>query len=132
MPDSLVRDTAPIVGKLFKPFELLVFALSSLAICGTIGATAVWMDIDAAKTEFRREVDTLRNDIARRFSSTEAVLTSLVGLQQASDAFNKHQFGALSRAPLTAYPFIRTISEIGAIPRDQRAAFEDAWRMKVS
>jgi len=126
LPDSLGRRTNPIVGKLFKPFELLAFALSSFAICGTIGATAVWLDIDAAKLEFSREVDTLRNDITRRFSSTEAVLTSLVGLQQASDVFNKHQFGALSRELLNAYPFIRAIAEIGVIPRDQRAAFESA------
>ena len=126
MPDLLGRHTAPTDGRLFKPLELLIYALSSLFICGAIGVTAAWMDIDAAKTEFSREVDTRQNDLARRFGSTEAVLTSLVGLQQASDVFNKHQFGALSRELLTAYPFIRAISEIGVIPRDQRAEFEDA------
>ena len=86
------------------------------------------MDIDSAEKEFSREVATLQNDLAQRFSSAEAVLTSLVGLQQASDDFNKHQFGALSRELLTAYPFIRAISEIGVIPRDQRPEFEEAMQ----
>lgn len=128
MPDSLGRHPVLTVTRLFKPWEPLVFGLSSLLLCGAIGVTAAWMDIDSAEKEFSREVATLQNDLAQRFSSAEAVLTSLVGLQQASDDFNKHQFGALSRELLTAYPFISAISEIGVIPRDQRPEFEEAMQ----
>jgi PAS domain S-box-containing protein len=126
LPDSRTRHSAAAARRVFKPWELLIFGLSSLLICGSIGVTASWLDIDAAKKEFNREVHTLQNDLSQRFSSAESVLTSLVGLQQASDVFNKHQFGALSRELLIAYPFIRAISEIGVLPRDQRAAFEEA------
>jgi len=56
------------------------------------------------------------------------VLTTLVGLQQASDDFNKHEFQALVRELLAAYPYIRTISEIGVMPRAQRGDFEQSMR----
>lgn len=94
-------------------------------VFGAIGGTAAWMDIADAREEFGLEVDGIKNDLSQRFGSAEAVLTSLVGLQQASDDFNKHQFGALSRELLTAYPYIRAIAEIGVVPREQRRVFEE-------
>lgn len=128
MPDSLGNHPEPPVSKLFRPWELLLFGLISLFVCGGISVTAGWMDLADAKEEFGREVDGIQNDLAQRFGSAEAVLTSLVGLQQASDDFNKHQFGALSRELLTAYPYIPAIAEIGVIPRDQRRLFEESMQ----
>lgn len=128
MPDSLGKQTDKPLDSLFRPWELLLFGLISLFVCGAIGGTAAWMDLDDAEKEFGREVDGIQNDLSQRFGSAEAVLTSLVGLQQASDDFNKHQFGALSRELLTAYPYIRAISEIGVIPRDQRSVFEESMQ----
>jgi len=128
LPDSLGNHTDTPIGNLFRPWELLLFGLISLFVCGAIGGTAAWMDLADAKKEFGREVDGIQNDLSRRFSSAEAVLTSLVGLQQASDDFNKHQFGALSRELLTAYPYIRAIAEIGVIPREQRREFEESMQ----
>tara|TARA_R110002110_G_scaffold9526_14_gene46803 strand:+ start:9091 stop:11397 length:2307 start_codon:yes stop_codon:yes gene_type:complete len=128
LPDSLGNQTDTSIAKLFKPWELLLFGLVSLFVCGAIGGTAAWMDISDAKKEFVGEVDGIQNDLSQRFGSAEAVLTSLVGLQQASDDFNKHQFAALSRELLTAYPYIRAIAEIGVIPREQRSAFEESMQ----
>ncbi|CAN0443999.1 unnamed protein product, partial [Discosporangium mesarthrocarpum] len=113
---------------LFRPWELLLFGLLSLFVFGAIGGTAAWIDIADAREEFGGEVDGIQNDLSQRFGSAEAVLTSLVGLQQASDDFNKHQFGALSRELLTAYPYIRAITEIGVIPREQRQLFEQSMQ----
>tara|TARA_R110000868_G_scaffold1253_4_gene9684 strand:- start:2377 stop:4665 length:2289 start_codon:yes stop_codon:yes gene_type:complete len=115
-------------GTLFKPWEFLLFGLVSVCACTTLGGVTAWMDIDDAKKAFNREVDTIQHELAQRFGSAEAVLTSLTGLQQASDDFNKHQFGALSRELLTAYPYIRTISEIGTVSRDERPAFEETMQ----
>jgi PAS domain S-box-containing protein len=129
LPDLSGKSIAErVFGKLFKPWELLLFGFISLSACGGLGGFAAWMDIADAEKEFGREVDAIQHDLAQRFGSAEAVLTSLAGLQQASDVFNKHQFGALSRELLTAYPFIRTISEIAAMPRDQRENFEESMR----
>lgn len=86
------------------------------------------MDITDADKAFSREFDTIQQDLAQRFGSAEAVLASLAGLQQASDDFNRYEFGALSRELLSAYPYIRTISEIGIMPRNQRPAFEETMR----
>jgi PAS domain S-box-containing protein len=129
LPDSSGRNTDQrFVGKLFKPWELLLFGLVSIFSCAALGGLAAWMDLANAEKAFNRKVDSIQHDLAQRFSSAEAVLTSLAGLQQASDDFNKHQFGALSRELLNAYPFIRTISEIGALPRNQRKSFEENMR----
>lgn len=128
MPDLRGKQTDKPIGKLFRPWELLLFGSLSLFVFGAIGGTAAWMDIADAREEFGREVDGIKNDLSQRFGSAEAVLTSLVGLQQASDDFNKHQFGALSRELLTAYPYIRAIAEIGVIPREQRRVFEEAMQ----
>jgi CHASE1-domain containing sensor protein len=129
LPDSK-RSKPPrhTLRGLLKPWELLLFGLVSISACGSLGGLAAWMDIRDADKAFGREVDAIQHDLAQRFGSAEAVLTSLAGLQQASDDFNKHQFGALSRELLSAYPYIRTISEIGAMPRDQRPAFEDTMQ----
>lgn len=116
------------VRKLFKPWELLLFGLVSVACCATLGGFAAWTGLSDAEKAFNREVDAIQHDLAQRFGSADAVLTSLTGLQQASDDFNKHQFGALSRELLSAYPYIRTIAEIGALPRDQRNSFEETMR----
>lgn len=128
MPDSLGKQTDTPLGKLFKPLELLLFGSISLFVCSAIVGTAAWIDLADAEKEFNREVDGIQSDLSQRFGSAEAVLTSLVGLQQASDDFNKHQFGALSRELLTAYPYIRAISEIGVIPREQRRIFEESMQ----
>lgn len=129
MPDSSGKNiTQRSAGKLFKPRELLLFGLVSFFSCAALGGLAAWMDLANAEKAFNREVDSIQHDLAQRFGSAEAVLTSLAGLQQASDDFNKHQFGALSRELLSAYPYIRTISEIGALPRNQRKSFEQTMR----
>ena len=129
MPDLSGKNTTERgLGKLFKPWELLLFGFISLFACSGLGGFAAWMDLADAEKEFGREVDAVQHDLAQRFGSAEAVLTSLAGLQQASDVYNKHQFGALSRELLGAYPFIRTISEIAAMPRDQRKKFEESMR----
>ena len=93
-----------------------------------MGALAVWTDLGNAETEFNEDVDGFQRDLAHRFGSSEAVLTALVGLQQASDDFNKYEFGGLSRELLGAYPHIRTIVEIAAIRNEYRADFEAAMR----
>jgi len=129
LPDLSGKNTTERgLGKLFKPWELLLFGFISLFACSGLGGFAAWMDLADAEKEFGREVDAVQHDLAQRFGSAEAVLTSLAGLQQASDVYNKHQFGALSRELLGAYPFIRTISEIAAMPRDQRKKFEESMR----
>jgi PAS domain S-box-containing protein len=128
LPDSLGKHTDTPIAKLFRPWELLLFGFISLFVCSSIVGTATWIDLADAKKEFSREVDGIQSDLSQRFGSAEAVLTSLVGLQQASDDFNKHQFGALSRELLTAYPYIRAIAEIGVIPREQRRVFEESMQ----
>lgn len=124
MPDS----PGKITRKLFRPWEYLFLGIFSLTACAALGGLAAWMDLANAEKAFNREVEGIQRELAHRFGSAEAVLTTLVGLQQASDDFNKHEFQALARELLAAYPYIRTISEIGVMPRAQRGDFEQSMR----
>ena len=98
MPDS----SGKITRKLFRPWEYLFLGIFSLAACATLGGLAAWMDLANAEMAFNREVEGIQRELAHRFGSAEAVLTTLVGLQQASDDFNKHEFQALARELLAA------------------------------
>ena len=115
-------------GRLFRPWEIFFLGLFSVSATLAMGGLAVWMDLSNAEKAFELEVDTVQRDLAHRFGSAEAVLTALVGLQQSSDDYNKYEFEGLSRELLTAYPYIRTIVEVTAIPRDYRKNFESSMR----
>lgn len=114
--------------RLFRPWELLFLGLFSFMACAVMGGLAAWMDLASAERQFNREVDAVQHNLARRFGSSEAVVTALVGLHQASDDFNKYEFEALGRELLAAYPFIRTISEIDVVPSDRRRGFEQSMQ----
>ncbi len=94
-----------------------------------MGGLAVRMDLEQAETEFSEKTDEIRRDFTQHFASAEAVLTALVGLQQASDTFSKYEFDALSRELLAAYPNIRAIAEIAAVREEERANFEESMRL---
>jgi PAS domain S-box-containing protein len=94
-----------------------------------MGGLAVRMDLEQVETEFSEKTDEIQRDFAHHFVSAEAVLTALVGLQQASDRFSKYEFDALSRELLSAYPQIRAIAEIGAVRAEERAYFEESMRL---
>lgn len=108
--------------RLFKTWEIVGLGVLIFAACVCLGAVAVWMDLGSAEREFRQRSDSIQRDIARRFGSTEAVLTSLVGLQHASDDVRYYEFAALARELLAAYPYIRTIARIQVVPAEERAA----------
>ena len=126
MPDSRGKQKR----RLFKPTELLLFGFLSISACAGMGGLSAWMELGNAEKAFNQQVDVVQRDLAHRFGSAEAVLTALVGLQQASDNFSRYEFEALSRELLTAYPYIRAISEIAAVRNEERKNFEESMRVK--
>ena len=114
--------------RLFKTWEILGLVLLTCIASASLAALAIWIDLGVAERAFRQRVEGVQRDLAHRFGSTEAVLTSLVGLHHASDDLRSYEFAALSRELLDAYPYIRTIAKVIVIPSQERAAFEQSMR----
>ncbi len=93
-----------------------------------MGGLAAWIDLLSAERAFNQQVNSIQRDIAQRFGSSDAVLTSLVGLHHASEDLKTHEFGALSGELLATYPYIRTISKILVMSSTDRASFEEEMR----
>ncbi len=115
-------------NSLFRVREVLSLTLLALFACLSMGGLAVWVDLTSAEKAFNQRVDGIQRDLAHRFGSTEAALTSLVGLHHASDDLKSYEFAALSRELLAAYPFIRTIAKTLILPAKERPAFEGDMR----
>jgi CHASE1-domain containing sensor protein len=113
---------------LFRAWEILGLVLLSCIASASLVALAIWIDLGLAERAFTQRVEGVQRDLAHRFGSTEAVLTSLVGLHHASDDLRSYEFAALSRELLDAYPYIRTIAKIIVIPSQERAGFEQDMR----
>jgi PAS domain S-box-containing protein len=113
---------------LFRVRELLSLTLLALFACLSMGGLAVWVDLTSAERAFNQRVDGIQRDLAHRFGSAEAALTSLVGLHHASDDLKSYEFAALSRELLAAYPFIRTIAKTLILPAVDRPTFERNMR----
>ena len=114
--------------RLFKAWEILGLVLLTCIASASLAALAIWIDLGLAERAFRQRVESVQRDLAHRFGSTEAVLTSLVGLHHASDDFRSYEFAALSRELLDAYPYIGIIAKILVIPSQERTGFEQSMR----
>ncbi|NQU72246.1 MAG: CHASE domain-containing protein, partial [Rhodospirillales bacterium] len=113
---------------MFRVRELLSLTLLALFACLFMGGLAVWVDLTSAEKAFNQRVDGIQRDLAHRFGSAEAALTSLVGLHHASDDLKSYEFAALSNELIAAYPFIRTIAKTLILPAKERPAFENDMR----
>lgn len=115
--------------RLFKVQEILGLVFLALVACIALAGLAVWIDLGTAERAFRQKADSVQRDLAHRFGSAEAVLTSLVGLHHASDDLRDYEFSAQVRELLAAYPHIRTIAKTAVLASEDREAFEKAMRL---
>jgi PAS domain S-box-containing protein len=89
---------------------------------------ALWIGFSEDKLAFHQRAESLERSVAHRLGSIEAVLTSLVGLNQASDDFRSYEFSGMTREILTAYPQIDAIMKATLIPENTREGFESYMR----
>ncbi len=113
---------------LFKGWEVVGLLLLVATACASLAWFAVWTDLRNAEEAFRQRAYAFEREVAHRMASAEAVLTSLVGLHHASDDMRNHEFEALSRELLRAYPHIRTIAQLSVIRKEELKAFEQDMR----
>ncbi len=114
--------------RLFKAWEVAGFVFLASIACVSMAALAISIDLGTVERAFKQRADSIQRDIAHRFGSTEAVLTSLVGLHHASDDLRNYELSAQVREILAAYPYIRTIAKVAVLPSEQRESFEAEMR----
>ncbi len=114
--------------RLFKTWEVSCLVLLVGATCAALSSLAIKTDLGDAKEIFTQQAYTFEREVAHRFASADAVLTTLVELHHASDDLAEHEFAALSRELLRAYPHIQTIAKLSLLRRDDRQSLEETMR----
>lgn len=114
--------------RLFKTWEVSCLVLLVGAICAALSSLAIKTDLGNAKEIFTQQAYNFEREVAHRFASADAVLTTLVELHHASDNVEDHEFAALSRELLKAYPHIQTISKLSMLRLDDRQSLEENMR----
>lgn len=114
--------------RLFKTWEVSALVCLVGAICAGLSSLAIKTDLDDAKGIFTQQAYTFEREVAHRFASADAVLTTLVELHHASDEVEAYEFATLSRELLEAYPHIRTIAKLTALRDGDRADLEESMR----
>ena len=66
------------------PWEYLFLGIFSLTACAALGGLAAWIDLANAEKAFNREVEGIQRELAHRFGSAEAVLTTHPDIQEAA------------------------------------------------
>lgn len=114
--------------RLFQTWEISCLVLLVGAICAALSSLAIKTDLGDAKEIFTQRAYTFEREVAHRFASADAVLTTLVELHHASDDVEEHEFAALSRELLKAYPHIQTIANLSLLGQSERQSLEDNMR----
>lgn len=115
-------------GRLFQTWEISCLVLLVGAVCGVLSSLAIKTDLGDAKEIFTQRAYTFEREVAHRFASADAVLTTLVELHHASDDVAGHEFAALSRELLKAYPHIQTIAKLSLLRQGERQSLEESMR----
>lgn len=112
----------------FKRWEKCVACAVGLTLVLGSGGLVVRSGIDAAKERLVAQAEIAQQMLTQRLDSSDAVLTSLTGLYQASEELSSTELAALSQPLLSDYPFISTLSYLTWVPRSERSVFETSMR----
>ena len=106
----------------------LLFWVTGVVLCMLIGLLTLKIVLAHAEEDFHTKADLVYDEITRRYSTLEAVLTSLAGFHQASDNVSDVQFSTFAQELLSAYPYIRSAVSLHKLDRDGRTQFENEMR----
>ena len=116
---------------LFRPWEVVSFAVGLSLLCIGSGAFGLWLGLQPDIQTLDQRTQLIERQLTARAASAEAVLTSLAGVLQASDELRPFAFLDLSRRLLTTYPFIRAVSEIDVVDAPARDDWETRMRAEA-
>ena len=103
------RVTVWLVGIILSPLVALV---------------AINLSLAQLESDFKNQASLVHDELTRRYSTLEAVLTSLAGFHQASDYVSDVQFSTFAHELLSAYPYIRHALSLRKLEYNERRALE--------
>ena len=76
--------------------QLLLAWVAGIVLAMLVGLLTLKVGLSYTEEEFRSKADLIYDEITRRYSTLEAVLTSLAGFHQASDHVSEVQFSTFA------------------------------------
>gem|GEM_PF-6266521 len=108
----------------YTPQQLLLAWVVGIVLCMFVGLLTIKIGLLYTEEEFRAKADLVHDEITRRYSTLEAVLTSLAGFHQASDSVSAVQFSTFAQELLNAYPYILSAVSLHKLDDNGRKAYE--------
>ena len=109
--------------RMFSRRELVLYWITGILVCAFSIFLVVWLNVSQAERDFEQQAATVQEAIAQRLGSLDAVLVSLVGLHQGSDALSQAQFTAFTQELLGSYAYIGSIAYLKKITHAELPAF---------
>ena len=109
----------------YTPQQLVLAWVVGFVLCLFVGLLAIKLGLSHSEEEFQAKADLVYEEITRRYSTVEAILTSLAGFHQASDHVSDVQFTTFAQELLNAYPYIRTAMSLHKLDHGARKDFEE-------
>ena len=104
--------------------QYLLIIVIGIMLCMLAGLVTINIGLSYTEKEFHAKADLVYDEITRRYSTLEAVLTSLAGFHQASDHVSAVQFSTFAQELLNAYPYIRSAVSLHKLDHSDRLKFE--------
>ncbi len=112
----------------FSTRQHVLIWVAGIALCIFSGLITLKIGISHTEEDFQAKAELVYEEITRRYSTLEAVLTSLAGFHQASDHVSEVQFSTFAQELLSAYPYIRSAVSLHKLEHAGRADFEEEMR----
>jgi signal transduction histidine kinase/CheY-like chemotaxis protein len=101
-----------------------LFWLAGILLCAITGYGTFKLEILNQEDNFQAQTNLIYDELTRRYSTLEAVLTALAGFHQASDHVSDVQFSTFAQELLSAYPYIRSAISLYKLDNTDRKQFE--------
>ena len=122
------KNTQHLSHPAYAPQQLVLVWVAGMMLCMLVGLLALKLGLSHSEEDFHEKADLVYDEITRRYSTLEAVLTSLAGFHQASDHVSEVQFSTFAHELLNAYPYIRSAISLHALDHAGRNVFEEEMR----
>ncbi len=118
------KNTQQVTHPTYTPQQHLLAWVVGIVLCMLVGLLTIKVGLSHTEDDFRSKANLVYDEITRRYSTLEAVLTSLAGFHQASDHVSAVQFSTFAQELLNAYPYIRSAVSLHKLDHDAREDFE--------
>jgi diguanylate cyclase (GGDEF)-like protein/PAS domain S-box-containing protein len=114
--------------QLLSRAEWLVLLLVSCVVGALAGYTVLRADLDNARGDFQNQAYAYHETVSQSIAAAEAMLSTLVGLYQASGELNLAEMTFMSEGLQAEYPYVDAIAYLSWVRSEEREEFVEAVR----